>query len=307
MNLEYKYRYNLRYRIRNIFKNQKIITGHFQYLMQLNGHEHLFKIKNFNLGFYIKYYEKYPEFRYYVYHHNQYIFQNILKFYYIIDFYGSSLLNFIVLKLNRQDRNQNPDLPDNFIYCYNGDLEDILNNFSGSNESSLIHLITSIAKLNTSTSYFVSDIVLKMFLTSVSLRNFISSRIFIFKIRINSKNLMRLIKTGGITLDDFDRIANFIHYDIDDFDCFIGDSDFLAVETLTGKTITNLVIIAYDMRMIFKTFYRIRKALHYLLKTDKESLKSINDIFLDLFKKENYLLKTEIESLNLITPTLIEH
>lgn len=211
------------------------------------------------------------------------------------------------MELKQKYRNQNLDLPIKFLYHYQSgavNLTDILVNFSGLNENLLIKLIKSVLNLNTSisTDYFVSDTVLKIMSLSENLRNSISSHVIDFKVAIDSKHLKRLLKTKIIKLKDLIRINNLIKSKINDFDCFNADSDFVIVESLTGKTISDLVIININSAntAVFKTFVKIRKALHYILKTDRESLKKLEFItIIEFLKKET---PEEIENLLKLVP-----
>lgn len=98
------------------------------------------------------------------------------------------------------------------------------------------------------------------------------------------------------------RIKKFVCYNIIDFDYFTSDFDFITIETLTEKKISDFVTcISNDPdRSIFQNFVLIRKALHYLLRTDRESLKCINRTILDLFLKE---ISEEIEDFLQPVPT----
>ena len=155
----------------------------------------------------------------------------------------------------------------------------------------------------------VSDHGIKMILVSETL---FASLVLLresqkFRIELNSEQLIRLINSEEILIEDLVRLknVNLFHYEIDDFTDFNSDSDFETVEVLTGQSIPTLIRSIYEKHQNvfnllvasgcvikacdqFDYFVKIRKGLRYLLKIETGflNLKWLDKGILEYLKKE---------------------
>lgn len=212
---------------------------------------------------------------------------------------------------NNNDKNLNNgtiNFPMVFKYNYYyekspNEFKNVLIKYSGSNEESLAQFIAiySATCCHNSISgdyYFnVSDNIIKMLSSSKKLQKLFSE--IIFAPQIKSKQLMRLLKTQCVTLEDL-LMLTMIHYDFFNFDYCKDDLDFVNMEILMNKSIGDYIFEKVEILLeshkdtneirpiSFENYFKIRKALLYLLKSEKLSIEllKLDKSLLEFLQKE---------------------